>query len=197
MTALVNDMGRTLSSPCTVTVFGRTCDEQNYRSWRRLAVLMRRALLEGNWSKPGTGNVHVEMVAWLKLWIDTSEADGPAELAIELGRTLKLADPEVTNTGRFPADLAWYEGGYSPGGVIYNDKTLALVHYLKQGKQVYEDAIKLGVITKEDKRISDPPASPTQWLPVVGYALATGGVIGFIVWAYSTIVRARQSRDDA
>lgn len=201
MSELVNDLGRPISAPCPSGIFGETCREEDYRSWRKLAVMIRQCILEANWSEPGTKDLHATVLSWLKNWIDGSQIDSPVSLAAEMIRSQKDADPEVPEGGRFPTDLSWYSGEYDPSGPIFNNKTRELIVYIKTGKNIFDRARKAGAISKDSScaheiEISeDLEPSAGAWIKPVVYVAGGLGIVGFAVWAYTEIVRAIKSRE--
>lgn len=201
MTELVNDLGRPISSPCPVGIFGDLCREIDYQSWRKLSIMFRRCLLDADWSKSGTKDLHAVSLSWLKSWIDPADIDSPVTLGLEIHKSITESDPDVKEGARFPPDLSWWMGGYDPSGIVYNDKTKELVTYIKSGKKIFDRAHKLGIITPkclEEVEISeDTDVTAIQWIKPVAYIAGGMGILAFGVWAYSQIVRAMRSRDDA
>ena len=200
MAELVNDMQRPLSSPCPVGGLGlRECGEPNYRSWRRVAIALRKTMIDADWSRPGSVALHAESINWLRGWVDTAEAGNVVIAGIETSDAIKEADPEVPETGRFPFDLAWYQGSITTSGWTFVEKTDQLVNYLKKGLQIYHDAVRAGAIRKkaaELERAEERPA-PSRWIPIAVGVGVVAAVLAFGVWMYTSIVSARRMRRKA
>ncbi len=197
MAELVNDLLRPLSAPCRISWIGPACDEANYRSWRRVAVGLRQTMLVGEWSRAST-ELYARDLLWLKKWIDPSRAESPVTTGIDMNAALKESDPIVPETERFPRDLKWYQGEYQGESQwTYKRQTDALVAYIKTGKQIYDEAVRAGVITQkatelEQAEISKPgPRDYKQWLIRGGIVL---GVLGFGVWAFTSVARVFRNR---
>jgi hypothetical protein len=196
-----NDLGRPLSAPCELGVWGKKCSEEQYKSWRRIAVGLRRTILMGNWSAPGSQELYKEALAWLRKWIDPSEIDSVVLLGIEMKAVSHEADPSLEKGPRFPADLGFWQGAYNPvEGWTYVEKTTALAQYIAMGKVTYEKGVRAGVIVAKDTEIVHAEQSkPTarNWVPIIVWG--GGGVVVFsvVVWAFSQIVRAVRSREAA
>ncbi len=200
MNELVNDLGRPISAPCPPGLFFDLCREPDYKSWRKLAIMIRRCLLEADWSIEGTKDLHAVVLSWLKSWIDPAEIDSPVSLAVEYIRAQQDADPDVPEGGRFPDDLAFWSGEYHPSGPVYNSKTQELLTYIKSGKKIFDRARKAGAIRKESSCAKEIEISeeiegpPPRWIKPAVFVVGGLGILGFGVWAYTKILGALAGR---
>lgn len=197
MAELVNDLLRPLSAPCRAGWLGPACDEANYRSWRRVAVGLRQTLLRGEWSR-APNELHERALLWLKKWIDPSRAESPVTFALDTAAAMNEPDPLVPETERFPRDLKWYQGEYQGESQwTYKKETDALVAYLKIGQEIYGEATRARVITQkatelEQAEISEPGSR--DWKPWLIRGGVVIGVIGFGVWAFTSVARVFRNR---
>lgn len=199
MSQLVNDKGNSLSSPCRTSIWGRMCTESDYKSWRKIAVALRWTLMNAEWAE-ASGALYEESIGWLKEWVDLSEAGGVKEMVVALAAVLRDADPVLPGGDLFPADLSWWQGtiGVGTEGVIYTQQTDALLNYIRKGNAIYDDALSKKIIKvkkAELERAEERPAPTADWIKWGIGGAAILSVLGFGVWAYAEIVRARHSRE--
>ena len=194
MVQLVNDRRASLETLCETGLLGqRTCSESDYQSWRRIAVSVRETLLRGDYA--GHEALFSKVLSWLGDWVEPLHEIGAIAHAVAAGKAKSQADPKLDRDDlRYPAEVYFWQGGWDPSGVVYNEITGNLAAYIAEGYQLFKQGLKDGAIDPAKvstalKRAEDrdPPKQLPVWakwaigVPLVAGTLALG------TWIYATI----------
>lgn len=222
---VVNDLGHTLDVPCDRGIFGWKCTNADYQSWRRMAVAIRRTVVQ-TYLKGGFGSRAKAVSAWLTSWLSDGGAMG-SEIAGKYGtlayvqgvaRSLKEADPDLTfkrelwgmgtpiesYAGRFPPDapveIQW---GVDPRNWVgATGATLALRDYVREGQAFVDEALDEGTLDESDlsgehQRGDTREPQVVNWIPLAVAGVGIFGGVVLVAWTISLFVRARQGRVSA
>lgn len=194
---LTNDRKYTLDSPCPTGIFGvDNCSEDDYKSWRRVAVAIRSTLLSGDYSD------HLDLFplvqGWLAEWVVPVGECPLGKWIAAATRARSIANPDFDRgCARFPPTLRFWDLRGAASGWTYNEQVVAMVSHIREGYGLAVEALESGAVTELDAtleraKVRKPPTVPTgPWQ----YILAGGIFIAlsaFGVWAYSTVALARR-----
>lgn len=214
---LVNDLTYTLEVPCKRGLLGMECTAADYKSWRKVAVALRKTvvvkLLTG-----GFGGQNIRAItSWLMAWVDKDAEVNMTAKSWALLQSTRQADPDITFSrtlfgiatpvdvyaGKFPHDppfeLAVGKSLGIPVSIGPTALTMRLISYIREGYPFVETALDAGTLAQEDvagelTQASARPPGVVNWIPL---AVAGGAILGgTLVVAYfiSLFVRARRGQ---
>ncbi len=194
--SLVNDLNYSLETPCKEGILGRLCREDDYKSWRRVAVSIRKTVLAGDYSDQPA--VYGDVMSWLGEWVQPVAECGVLKWAPAAGAARQEADPDI-KCGRFPRTLRFWKGEYDPRGPTYNEQTRLMIGYIKNGWSLVKKAIDEGAIDEDDistelerAEVRPEEVKLPRWARYTLGGAIVAGVSIFVVWAIGTIKGTRE-----
>jgi len=205
MATLVNDLQFTLSNPCPTGFLQSQCRDQDYRSWRKVAVGLRSTLLGMNLAGVPI-SFQKRIQGWLLSWLDKDSGikSYPVRYGILLERALKQPDPSLEFTKKLlgvPAPFNSSAAKFPEDPPIsfnlqtaynYTPITKELLSYIREGWDIVQEAEDEGWLDSKSSEIerAEERTPQRRWIPLIVGGVGIAGGLGLLLYALANLLPA-------